>query len=76
MGVVRQSLNFVGWKHSRDDASDLRLVYTGSTADAALSQLTQFKARWDTSWPQLVSPRGEIDHVWRHYLISRQTFSK
>jgi putative transposase len=56
--MVRHSLNYVSWKQRRAVASDLRAIYTATTAEAAELALDQFAGKWDASHPT-------ISQVWR-----------
>lgn len=44
--MVRNSLNFVGWKEKKIVAADLRLIYTAPTAEEAWLRLEDFEAKW------------------------------
>lgn len=49
--MVRNSLRYVGWKHKKAVARDLRSIYTAPTLEAASTALDQFSAAWDASIP-------------------------
>ena len=64
--MVRNSLRYVSWKHSRAVARDLRKIYTASSAQAAEQELEAFSEKWDevtplisrlwrTHWPNLIA---------------------
>jgi putative transposase len=63
--MVRNSLNFVGWKQRKEVAADLRLIYAAPTESEAERQLTAFEVKWNDSfapiglswrrnWPRLI----------------------
>jgi putative transposase len=56
--LVRNSLNFVGWKKRKEVAADLRAIYTATTADEAERLLAEFEAKWDQDYPS-------ISQIWR-----------
>jgi putative transposase len=56
--LVRNSLNFVGWKKRKEVAADLRAIYSATTADEAERLLTEFEAKWDEDYPS-------IAQIWR-----------
>ena len=43
---IRNTLNYVSYKHRKEFAKDLKLVYTSATEDAALSELTLLEEKW------------------------------
>lgn len=43
---IRNTLNYVSYKHRKEFAKDLKIVYTSVTEDAALSELTLLKEKW------------------------------
>ncbi len=57
---VRNSLNYVSWKHRKAVAADLRLIYTASTVEAAEQQLDAFATKWDAKYPT-------ISQAWRRH---------
>jgi putative transposase len=48
--LVRNSLNYVGWKQRKVVAEDLRAVYTAATAEAAGQELKRFGEKWDKQY--------------------------
>jgi len=51
--MIRNSLNFVGWKERKAVASDLKLVYRAATAEAAARQLDAFEGKWSERYPPI-----------------------
>lgn len=51
--MVRNSLNFVGWKQRKEVAQDLRSIYTSATADEAETRLSEFAEKWDDKFPMI-----------------------
>jgi putative transposase len=49
--MVRNSLNFVSYKHRKEVAADLRKIYTSPTLEGAEMALVEFGERWDESYP-------------------------
>ena len=49
--MVRNSLKFVSWKHQREAAADLKLIYRSTTVEMAEQKLTDFEAKWDDRYP-------------------------
>lgn len=49
--MVRNSLNFVSYKHRKEVAADLRKIYTSPTLEGAEMALVEFGERWDGSYP-------------------------
>lgn len=47
--LIRHSLRFVAYRDKKKVATDLKAIYTAASAEAALSELDQFAARWDQS---------------------------
>lgn len=56
--LVRNSLNYVGWKDRKAVAADLRLIYQSATAEEASMQLEAFAQKWDARFPT-------ISQIWR-----------
>ena len=52
--LVRNSLNFVGWKQRKAVAADLRAIYTAATAEEAETRLTEFADQWGADFPAIV----------------------
>jgi putative transposase len=48
--MVRNSLNFVSWKMRKEIASDLKRIYTATTADEAELRLGEFEDKWDDTY--------------------------
>nr|WP_315229124.1 IS256 family transposase [uncultured Albidiferax sp.] len=48
--MVRNSLNYVSWKRRKEVATDLRCIYTSTTAEEAELRLEEFEARWDSEY--------------------------
>jgi putative transposase len=49
--LVRHSLNFVGYKQRKEVATDLKTIYSATTAAAAEQKLVEFGAKWDQKFP-------------------------
>jgi putative transposase len=49
--LVRNSLNYVGWKERKAVAGDLRKIYTSPTREAAEQELQRFAEKWDERFP-------------------------
>lgn len=47
---IRNTLNYVSYKHRKEFARDLKLVYTACTEDVALNELTLVEQKWDTQY--------------------------
>lgn len=45
--LIRQSLNYVGYKERKAVASDLRNIYTATTRQAAEQEVERFAEKWD-----------------------------
>ena len=43
---IRNTLNYVSYKHRKEFARDLKLVYTATTEDVALNELTLLEEKW------------------------------
>ena len=52
--LVRNSLNFVGWKQRKAVAADLRAIYTAATAEEAETRLAEFETQWGADFPAIV----------------------
>jgi putative transposase len=62
--MIRNSLNFVGWKQRKAVASDLKLVYKAATAEEAARQLDAFEDKWGDKYPPIAqSWRRNWEHV-------------
>ena len=51
--MVRNSLNYVGWNKRGLVATDLKRVYSASTADEAEQYLTEFEVKWNDAYPPI-----------------------
>lgn len=51
--MARNSLNYVGWNKRGLVATDLKRVYSASTADEAEQYLTEFEVKWDDAYPPI-----------------------
>lgn len=56
--LVRNSLNYVGWKMRKPVADDLKRIYQSSTVAEAEQCLTEFEARWNDTY-------SSIAPIWR-----------
>ncbi len=56
--LLRQSLNYVGWKQRKEVAADLKLIYGATTREQAEIRLEEFARKWDVEYPT-ISP------IWR-----------
>lgn len=56
--LLRQSLNYVGWKQRKEVAADLKLIYGAPTREQAEIRLEEFARKWDEEYPT-ISP------IWR-----------
>lgn len=45
--MVRNSLNYVGWKKRKEVAADLKRIYAATTSDEAEQRLCEFEDKWD-----------------------------
>jgi putative transposase len=45
--LLRQSLNYVGWKQRKEVAGDLKLIYSSATREEAEVRLEEFASKWD-----------------------------
>jgi len=52
--LVKNSLNFVGWKRCKAVAADLRAIYTAATAEEAETRLAEFAGQWGAEFPAIV----------------------
>lgn len=43
---IRNTLNYVSYKHRKEFAKDLKLVYSATTEDVALNELTLLEEKW------------------------------
>jgi putative transposase len=51
--LVRNSLNYVGWKQRKQVASDLKLIYRAATREDAERELAEFASKWDSQFPTI-----------------------
>jgi putative transposase len=51
--LVRQSLNYVGWKERKAVAADLKKIYTSATRQAGEQELEKFAEKWDEKYPTI-----------------------
>ena len=56
--LVRNCLNYVGWKERKAVAADLKPIYGAATRDAGWQQLEAFAEKWDSRYPN-------ISQIWR-----------
>ena len=49
--MIRNSLNYVGWKERKAVATDLKSIYRAETADAAALRLDEFEEKWGDKYP-------------------------
>jgi putative transposase len=56
--LLRQSLNYVGWKERKAVAQDLKRIYTAATRQAGEQELENFAEKWDARFPT-------ISQMWR-----------
>jgi putative transposase len=62
--MIRNSLNYVGWKERKAVAADLKEVYRASTADDAALKLDEFEEKWGNKFPPIAkSWRKNWEHV-------------
>lgn len=47
---IRNTLNYVSYKHRREFSKDLKRVYTAPTEDSALSELTLLEEKWGDNY--------------------------
>jgi putative transposase len=51
--MIRNSLNYVSWKNRKEVAADLKPIYTACNEQEAGRALTEFRAKWDKSYPTI-----------------------
>jgi len=56
--LVRNSLNYVGWKMRKQIAADLKQIYQSATVDEAEQRLAEFETQWNDAYPP-------IAQIWR-----------
>ena len=52
--LVRQSLNFCGWKDRKAVAKDLKQIYQATDDPAAEKALSDFESEWGQKYPSIV----------------------
>jgi putative transposase len=67
--MVRNSLNYVGWKERKAVALDLKQIYRAATVAEAEQALSQFEQKWDRQYPS-------ISKSWRTHWPELITFLK
>jgi putative transposase len=67
--MVRQSLNYVGWKERKAVAQDLKGIYRAATETEAERALSDFESKWDDKYPS-------ISKSWRAHWPELITFLK
>lgn len=50
---IRNSLQYVSYKHRKAVIADLKLIYTASTEEDAMSALESFTQKWDQQYPHI-----------------------
>ena len=63
--MVRNSLNYVSWKHRKSVAADLQKIYTALNAEAAERALVDFAENWDNLYPTI--SKSWLTH-WQHVI--------
>ncbi|MCA6585302.1 MAG: transposase [Pseudanabaena sp. M051S1SP1A06QC] len=63
--MVRNSLNYVSWKHRKSVAADLRKIYTALNAEAAERALVDFAENWGNLYPAI--SKSWLTH-WQHVI--------
>jgi len=53
--LVRNSLNYVGWKMRKQIAADLKQIYQSATVDEAEQRLAEFETQWNDAYPPIGS---------------------
>jgi putative transposase len=56
--LVRNSLNYVGWKMRKQVADELKRIYQSATVDEAEHRLSEFEGQWNEAYPS-------IAQIWR-----------
>jgi putative transposase len=51
--LVRNSLNYVGWKMRKQVAANLKRIYRSATVAEAEQQLAEFEAQWNGDYPAI-----------------------
>lgn len=49
--MIRNSLSYASWKHRKDMAQDLRMIYAAATVEEAEAALRRFEEKWDPVAP-------------------------
>jgi putative transposase len=63
--MVRNSLNYVSWKHRKSVAADLQKIYTALNAEAAERALVDFAENWGNLYPAI--SKSWLTH-WQHVI--------
>ncbi|WP_446811679.1 IS256 family transposase [Methylomonas sp. 2BW1-5-20] len=58
--LVRNSLNYVGWKMRKQIAADLKQIYQSATVAEAEQKLAEFEVQWNDAYPP-------IAQIWRRH---------
>ncbi|WP_446809007.1 IS256 family transposase (plasmid) [Methylomonas sp. 2BW1-5-20] len=58
--LVRNSLNYVGWKMRKQIAADLKQIYQSATVAKAEQKLAEFEVQWNEAYPP-------IAQIWRRH---------
>jgi len=53
--LVRNSLNYVGWRERKEVAADLKEVYGAPTAEAAAEELNRFGEKWGKQYATITA---------------------
>ena len=51
--LVRNSLNYVGWKQKKEVAGDLKEIYRAASEDEARMRLDELGKKWDGKYPSI-----------------------
>ena len=51
--LIRSSMRFVSWKNRKQVMPDLKAIYRAENAEAAQERLSDFEAKWGTSYPAI-----------------------
>ena len=69
---IRNTLNYVSYKHKKEFARDLKQVYTASTEENALSELTLLESKWSDKYAiALRSWRNNLDELSTYFKYLR-----
>lgn len=53
--MVRNSTHLVGWRHRKELAKDLRLIYRSPTEQAGLDALSALEEKWSAQYPSVAA---------------------